>query len=107
MSTAFAAAVDVLFADPNLSVPGTFTASPLGSPIAVRVVLTQNDPIIQFGEVGVRSPGVKLLLKVTEVGNPKEGDTVTVGSTTYIIRDARRDPHNLEWTLDVDATGGN
>lgn len=96
--TAFAHAVDALFFDDNLAEDGTFTASP-NPPVPVRVMRSRIDEPWNH----TRSPGWKLHLSRAQVPTkPVEGCTLTVGSTTYIVRSVAEDVERTEWTFDVD-----
>jgi hypothetical protein len=104
--TAFAAAEDTLFADPNLSVAGVFSAPPTPG-VTVRVILHRHDErLLDYGEgPGVTNPGLRAEMKVSQVPNrPRVGtDTLTVGSTTYQIREVTQttDPDALTWQCDL------
>jgi hypothetical protein len=107
MSTAFAVAEGTLFADPNLSVAGAFSAPPGLLNVPVRVILHRHDErLLDFGDgAGARNPGVKADLLVREVPTkPRVGvDTLTVGGTLYQIRDVNQttDPDALTWQCDL------
>ena len=98
-------AVNVLFTDPAFSVAGTF-ARPPAAPSTVRVILRRHDPEINAAVTHVRSRGFEAYLRTADVAEPRDGDTLTVGATTYTVRDAELDAHGLKWRCDVDATGG-
>lgn len=95
----FAAAVDVLFADINLTMAATFT--PYGrSPIPVRVIARRPDRIVEFGDARLTSDSTLFDLRVSEVAEPRPGDHLDVDGETYVLfGEPVRDAEWLVWTV--------
>jgi hypothetical protein len=70
--TAFAAAVDALFADPNLGSAATYEPAD-GDPFPVRVIARRADAITDFGEARLWSETTRFDVRVAEGGEPASG----------------------------------
>lgn len=90
--TAFADAMAAIVADPNLGVSAIYRVGGLGNGVAIRVVRSAPDEVIDaFGTSLVRPTDV-LLVAVADVQAPAKGDVVLVGSETLTVLAAIRDP---------------
>src|SRR5512132_299356 len=99
--TAFAAAVDALFADPNLAGDATYPAGGADPGIAVRVIIRRPNRIGDFGETRIASETATFDVRTSEVAAPAEGDTLDVHGVTYIIQGTPvRDAERLIWTIE-------
>lgn len=97
--SAFAVAVDVLFADVNLGAAATFTPDG-GMPVPVRVISRRPDRIVAFGDARLASDSAMFDLRVSEVANPRPGDRLDVGTESYVIfGEPVRDAERLVWTV--------
>jgi hypothetical protein len=76
----------------------------VGDPAPVRVVMSQPDTDAGLLDVGVRDSAVVASVRVSEVVEPREGDSLTVGSVTWRIRARRRDALALIWRLELQET---
>jgi hypothetical protein len=100
--SAFAAAVDALFADPNLARTALYRPGGIGDGAPVRVIAKRNDQVSEFSDISVVSATARFDLRVSEVPTPVEGDTVTLDGETFIIQgEPLRDTERLVWTLDT------
>jgi hypothetical protein len=98
--TAFAAAVDALFADPNLGSAATYEPAD-GDPFPVRVIARRADAITDFGEARLWSETTRFDVRVAEVANPHPGDRVVIDGETFVVQgEPVRDRERLVWTLD-------
>lgn len=99
---ALGAAMDVLFADPNIASDGLYIPSGDAS-VPVRLIARRPDEIIGFGETRVHSETTLFDIRVSEVPDPRPGDQVTFNERSYVVQGEpeRRDPNRLVWTLDV------
>jgi hypothetical protein len=99
--TAFAAAVDALFADPNLAREATYEPA-AGDPLPVRVIARRADAITEFGEARLWSETTRLDVRVREVAGPRPDDRIVIDGTVYIVQgEPVRDRERLVWTLDA------
>ena len=100
--TAFAAATDVLFADPHLARDAVYRPGGAGDSIPVRVMRRQPDRIDSFGETRIASSTTVLDLRVSEVAEPAAGDTLDLDGRTVVIQGTPiLDAEGLVWTLDT------
>ena len=100
--TAFAAAVAVLFRDPNMAADALWRPGGTGAPVPVRVIKRAPDAEVGFGEARARIPAVLLELRVAEAADPASGDLIELGGSTYRLQGTpRRDPHRLIWTAEA------
>ena len=100
--TAFAAALDVLFADPNLGVDAVFRAGGAGPGDPIRVIVRQPDRIGTFGETRIAATTTTVDLRVAEVAAPAPGDAIEVYGTVYMIQgEPIRDAARLLWTAEL------
>ena len=79
ITTAFAAAIDVLFADPNLAIDAVYRAGGADPGVPVRVILRRPDRIGEFGETRIVAETVVIDVRVSDVAAPAEGDTIEAG----------------------------
>ena len=97
----FAAAIDNLFADPNIAREATYIASG-GAPQLIRVVMRRADDVTGFGEARLWSETTRIDLRVAEVPNPRPGDRIEIDGEVFTIQgEPVRDPERLVWTVDL------
>ena len=102
--TAFAAAVDALFADPNIGEDAVYTSDG-GAPVLVRAVARRADVVSDFGDARLWSETTRLDLRVAEVPNPRPGDRIEIDGEAFLIQgEPARDRERLVWTMDVRPT---
>lgn len=95
---AFSAALDVLFADPNMAEDVLYTPV-AGPPVTVRAVVVTPDQEARFGNVVGVVPTVVLRIRAADL-TPAEGDQVEVRGTVYGLlgKPERKDSRGLVWT---------
>ena len=98
--TAFATAIDAIYADPNFGVAATYTPQ-VGSPVAVTLIWTRPDDTVELSGMATRLPKRVGKVRVSQLADPKKGDTLTVGAATFTVGDRHRDELGLEWSLDL------
>ncbi|PPB79415.1 hypothetical protein LV82_02894 [Albidovulum inexpectatum] len=99
--TAFAAALDALFADAHLARDAVYTSAG-GTPVLVRVVSRQADAITDFGDARLWSETTKVDLRVAEVATPRPGDRIEIDGEAFLIQgEPVRDRERLVWTVDL------
>jgi hypothetical protein len=99
--TAFAAAVDVLFSDPNISAAATFIRSG-DAARDIRVVVSRPDVVQDYSTARVQTDTVSLEIRVSDVAQPRRGDQIIVGGETRVVQGVPvRDRERLVWTVDT------
>ena len=99
--SAAATAIDVLFADANISRDGVYTAEG-GTPTLVRVITRRPDEVTSFGETRIWSETTRIDLRVADVANPRPGDRVEIDGDAFLIQgEPVRDRERLVWTVDL------
>ncbi|MCT9000547.1 head-tail joining protein [Chelativorans intermedius] len=97
--TAFAAAIDDLFADPNIGRDAVYTPEG-GVPVLVRVVARRADAITDFGDARLWSETTRLDLRLAEVPQPRPGDRIEIDGAAFLIQgEPVRDRERLVWTM--------
>ena len=98
---AFAAAMDAIFADQNMAVDSIWTAQG-GAPLPVRVIRKAPDELTTFGAARLLSETTIVDVRVSEMPTPRPGDTIEIGTETFIIQgEPKRDRERLIWTLEL------
>jgi hypothetical protein len=100
--SAFAAAIDALFADPNLALDGVYRAGGADPGLPVRVILRRPDRIVEYGDTRIVSETVSIDIRTSDVAAPKPGDSIDVDGTIYIIQgEPIGDAEHLVWTINA------
>ena len=98
---AFAAAIKMLFADPNIGVEAIYTSDG-GAPVLVRAVVRRPDEVNSFGDARLWSETTRVDLRVAEVQNPRPGDRIEIDAEAFLIQgEPVRDREQLVWTVDL------
>ena len=99
--SAFAIAVDALFADPHIARAATWEPAD-GEPLPVRVIARRADAVTDFGEARLWSETTSFDLRVSEVAEPRPGDRLVLNGETFVVQgEPVRDRERLVWTIDV------
>jgi hypothetical protein len=97
----FAAAIETLFADPDIARDATWIADG-GNPVLVRVVTRRADEVTGFGKARMWSETTRVDLRVAEVANPRPGDRIEIDGDAFLIQgEPLRDRERLVWTVDL------
>lgn len=100
--TIFAAAVDDIFADPNLARDAVWRAGGTGAAVLVRIILRRPDRIGGFGETRIWAETMAIEVRTAEVPNLAEGDGFDLDGETFTVQGApSRDGERLVWTAEV------
>ena len=99
--TVFAAALDLLFADLNLSheawhrdCEGQFTR--------IRVIMRRNDDVTTFGAARLVSESLRFDVRVSELPAPRPDEQILLGEETFLIQgEPIRDRERLIWTIEA------
>ena len=101
MISAFASALDALFADPNIGRDAIYVAD-VGAPLLVRVVARRADAVSDFGDARLWSETTRIDLRVAEVASPRPGDRIEIDGDAFLIQgEPVRDRERLIWTVDL------
>lgn len=95
---AFSAAVNAIFADPNMAVDAIYRPRFGGAGVACRVILTKPDVLNDFGGATVVSGTLRVDIRASDVPAPEEGARIVMGTDTVVIHgDPVRDRLGLVW----------
>ena len=99
---AFAAAMNVIFADRNMAVDALWFAGATGPGIAVRVIRKSPDEITPFGAGRILSETTQLDVRVADMPNPASGDLIRIGAEDFLVPgEPKADRERLIWTLNT------
>ena len=94
--SAFADALDDLFADPNMAVAVTYQGSP------VRALVRRPDRDIEFSDITVQTSTAVFEIRRREVPAPQAGDVIVHDGDSFVVQgEPRLDAERLVWTLDT------
>ena len=101
MASAFASALEALFADAHLASDIVYIAEG-GAPSLVRAILRRPDDVTSFGEARIWSESTRLDLRLSEVANPRPGDRIEIDGEAFLVQgEPVRDRERLVWTVDL------
>lgn len=101
--SAFTDAIDAVFADPNVAVDADWTTQ--GVTASVRVLRSSPDVENRFGDARFVVDSATFRVRISEIAEPKPGDTITIGGDTYRVQGAPvRDRLRLMWTVEANPT---
>ena len=99
--TGLKAALDALFADPNIGRDAVYIADG-GAPVLVRAVARRADAISDFGDARLWSETTRIDLRVAEVANPRPGDRIEIDGEAFLVQgEPLRDRERLVWTVEL------
>jgi hypothetical protein len=100
--TAFAAAIDILFADPNLGVGAIYRVGGADPGTMIRAIIRRPDRIGTFGETRIATETTIFDIRTSDINAPAEGDTIEMNGTIYVIQgEPIRDAERLVWTIEA------
>ena len=99
---AFATAMNMIFADPNMAVDAIWFAGGIGPGVAVRVIRKSPDEITPFGAARILSETTMLDARVADMPSPAPGDLIRIGVDDFILQgESKLDRERLVWTLNT------
>jgi hypothetical protein len=109
--TAFAVAIDAIFADANFGRNATYRVAGGGTTLLIRVIPLSDPPELGGGVViaSMTNDGRSFLVRRGDFAavDPRTGDTLEVGGETWRVRTARqRSPLADLWVLDCQPAQG-
>ena len=100
--TAFAAAINTLFADPYLGADAIYHVGGSGETITLKAIVRQPDRIGTYGETRIATETTLVDIRTSDIAAPAEGDTIEMGGTVYVIQgEPLRDAERLIWTIEA------
>ncbi|MDZ3838712.1 MAG: hypothetical protein U0S49_15190 [Rhodospirillales bacterium] len=100
--SAFAAAIDALFADRNLALDGVYRSDGADPGLPVRVILRRPDRIVEYGDTRILTETVSIDIRTSDVAAPRAGDSIDVDGTIYIIQgEPIGEAERLVWTINA------
>ena len=99
--TAFAVAIDLLFADPNLAHEAWHRDSE-GQFTRIRIIMRRKDEVTEFGAARLVSETMRFDVRVSELPAPSPDEQILFGDETFLIRgEPIRDRDRLIWTIEA------
>jgi len=100
--TAFAIAMNVIFADRNMAVDALWLAGGIGLGVPVRVIRKSPDEITPFGAGRILTETTMLDARVADMPTPTPGDLIRIGAEDFILQgEPKLDRERLIWTLNM------
>jgi hypothetical protein len=97
-----AAALEVLFNDPNLTRLAVYRPGGIGDGVPLRIFAKRPDQVIDFGETRVHAETSLVDVLVASIDHPRPGDSIEIDGQTLVVQgEPVRDLERLIWTLDV------
>ena len=99
---AFAAAVDVMFADPHMTVAAIYRVDGIGEGTEIRVYRSAPDVLNEWAATPAVTRAVVLGVRLSDAPDLSSGDTFEIAGSIYKVQGSpRRDPDRLTWTAEV------
>lgn len=99
--TAFAGALDLLFADPNLAHEAWHRDSK-GQFTRIHIIMRHNDDVTAFGAARLVSETFRFDARVSELPAPRPDEQILLGAETFLIQgEPTRDRERLIWTIEA------
>lgn len=97
----FSAAVDLIFADPNMAADCDYRTGGADPAVPVRVIRNRPDDMVSFGQSRIVTDTVIFDVRAVEVALPGLGDTLTIGADIFeVIAAPTIDRERLVWRLE-------
>ncbi len=99
---AFAAAIDVMFEDPNMAVDALYRSGGEGPGMLVRAIRKSPDQTANFGDGRFVTDTMTLDLRVAEAPGLAKGDTIEIDGDVFELRsEPVRDRERLVWSAEA------
>lgn len=97
---AFGAAINAIFADPNMSVPAAYRARGAVTTTPIRVIRSAPSAVTDWSRGSFVQASIIFDVRISELPNPLVNEEITVDGITYVIREEPlRDSEGLCWKL--------
>jgi hypothetical protein len=101
LMNAFSAAIDLLFADPNLARDAAYVSAH-GDTLPVRIIARRADSVTDFADARLWSETASFDVRMSEVVLPRPCDRLILDGTIYVIQgEPLRDAERLIWTIEA------
>lgn len=102
MTDIFSAALDDLFADPNLARNALWRAGGIDPAVPVRAIVRRPDRIGEFGETRIVAGSTVFEIRIAEAPTLAEGDTIEADGELHVVQgEPVRDAVRLVWTAEA------
>ena len=99
---AFATAMNVIFADPNMAVGALWFADGTGPGVPIRVIRKSPDEITPFGAGRILTETTQLDARIADMPTPTPGDLIRIGLEDFLLQgEPKLDRERLIWTLNT------
>jgi hypothetical protein len=85
VTDAFIAAIDALFADPNIGEDALWKAGGGGPGVAVRIIRKSPDRLAEFGESRAVLPTLAFDIRRSQAASIADGDLIVIDAETFKI----------------------
>ncbi|MCE8523469.1 hypothetical protein KBY30_20990 [Ruegeria pomeroyi] len=100
--SAFAAAMDRIFAHASMAAPALWISATSSEERPIRVIVRAPDRITDFGAGRLVSDTTMVDVRVADLPTPRPGDLIVIGVDSHVIQgEPIRDRERLIWTLDL------
>ena len=100
--TAFSAAVDAIFADPNMAADAVWYDCTGGAGVPCRIVLARPDETEGFGQSRLVSETLRFDVRVSQIATPAAGDRIEIDGEWFKLQgEPRRDRMRLVWQCEA------
>lgn len=98
----FSAAIDAIFADPNMAADATWSPGTGGLTVPVRLIAKRPDQMLEYGQAAILRDTLLFDVRVSDVAAPKSGDMMVIGTEMFLVQGTpRRDRERLVWTVEA------
>lgn len=98
--TAFAVAMDAIFADPNMATAAVYMPQGSVPHLSVRVMLRRPDDARDYNEARILVDTISIDVRSSEVATPQSGDVYVINGQSYVQQgEAVEDALQLVWTI--------
>ncbi|ALI57079.1 head-tail joining protein [Celeribacter marinus] len=99
--TAFAGALDLLFADPNLAHEAWHRDSE-GQFTRIHIITRRSDDVTKFGAARLVSQTFRFDVRASDLPAPRPDEQILIGEETFLIQgEPLRDRERLIWTIEA------
>ena len=100
--SAFSAAIDAIFADPNMAADAVWLPQGFTPGTACRIIRRSPDDLSDFGQARIRSETTRIDVRVSQITDPRKGDEVEIGAERFKVQgEPMRDRERLVWSIDL------